>query len=357
MTMHAIGLTSLSNTAKDFRNDMSAILGGATTARPTGARSGVRPGTPVTTVSLVAFAGTVKPHSGIMDVQTSAVAGPYWYSVTANETFTVSAAHATLPRIDIVTVRINDNVEDSSGLETATVQYKAGTAGAVPVAPSPATTRELIIATIAVPASGGGNPVVSWVAPYSVAAGGRVFVRNVTERAALVAAYPATTENPVEVWRKDAGTGLERESTVDNVNWLTTFSGTPWTAYTPVLTGSGGNPTGYTAAGRYAVTGKTVTCAFKVVFGAGAGGGTYSISLPIAAQDTSGGGYVGGTIWLYSAGGVQMSVVAGIPASALTICTYYAATYGGALTGVGATTPWAWTTGNFIAGNITYEAA
>lgn len=204
MTIHAIGLTTLSNTAKDFRNDMSSLLFGATPTRPTGARSGVRYGTPTTTVSLSGFNGTIKPHSGVMDVQTAAAAGPYFYAVTANETFTVSAAHATLPRVDIVTIRINDDVEDSSGLESATTHYKAGTAAASPVAPSPDTTRELIIATIAVPASGGGNPVVSWVAPYAVAAGGIIPVRTTTERDALQTAYPGTTDAPLIVWRKDA---------------------------------------------------------------------------------------------------------------------------------------------------------
>lgn len=216
MTMHAIGLTSLNNTAKDFRNDMSVGMFGATAARPTGGRSGVRYGTPTNTVSLSGFNGTIKPHSGFMDVQTSATAGPYWYSCTANETFTVSAAHATLPRVDIVTIRINDTVEDASGLETCTTHYKAGTAAASPVAPTPDTTRELIIATVAVPASGGGNPAVSWVAPYAVAAGGIIPVRNVTERAALYTAYPATADCPVIVWQGDIKLVL---TTTDGVNW------------------------------------------------------------------------------------------------------------------------------------------
>ena len=218
MTIHAIGLTTLNNTAKDFRNDMSGLLFGATAARPTGARSGVRYGTPTNTVSLVAFAGTIKPHSGVMDVQTAAAAGPYFYAVTANETFTVSAAHATLPRVDIVTIRINDDVEDSSGLESATTHYKAGTAAASPVAPSPDTTRDMIIATIAVPASGGGNPVASWVAPYAVAGGGVVPIRTATELAALWLAYPPTTDAPVITTRKDAAASKIIEYSVDGAN-------------------------------------------------------------------------------------------------------------------------------------------
>jgi len=216
MTIHGLALTTLSNTAKDFRNDLSSLVFGATSTRPTGARSGVRFGTPLTTVSLSGFNGTIKPHAGVMDVQTSATAGPYFYAVTANELFTVSAAHATLPRVDIVTIRVNDNVEDASGLESVTAHYKAGTAAASPVAPTPDTTREMVITTIAVPASGGGNPVASWVAPYVVAAGGIIPVRNVTERAALYTAYPATTDCPVIVWQIDIKRLL---TTTDGVNW------------------------------------------------------------------------------------------------------------------------------------------
>lgn len=202
MTIHAIALTGLENTAKSFRNELSALMFGATATRPTGARSGVRYGTPTNTVSLSGFDGTIKPHAGIMDIQTSATAGPYIYAVTADENFTVNAAHSTLARVDIVTVRINDDVEDSSGLESATVHYKAGTAAGSPVAPTPDTTREMIIATIAVPGSGGGDPAVSWVAPYAVAGGGIIPVRNNTERDALHSAYPGTTDAPLVVWVK-----------------------------------------------------------------------------------------------------------------------------------------------------------
>jgi len=217
MTIHAIGLTTLNNTAKDFRNDMSGLMFGATAARPTGARSGVRYGTPTDTVTVVGSAGTIKPHAGVMDVQTSATAGPYFYAVTANELFTVNAAHATNPRIDIVTIRINDNVEDSSSLESATAHYTAGTAAASPVAPTPATTREMVIATLyRQSVAAGGSVTVSWVAPYAVAAGGIIPVRTVTERAALYTAYPATADCPVMVWQADIKRLL---ITTDGVNW------------------------------------------------------------------------------------------------------------------------------------------
>ena len=58
MTIHAIALTGLENTAKSFRNELSAFMFGATSARPTGARSGVRFGTPTNTVSLSGLTGS-----------------------------------------------------------------------------------------------------------------------------------------------------------------------------------------------------------------------------------------------------------------------------------------------------------
>src|SRR5690606_13487402 len=46
----------------------------ATSARPLGARSGVRPGTPDSTLSTTSTTWTVKPHAGVLDVLTAAEA-------------------------------------------------------------------------------------------------------------------------------------------------------------------------------------------------------------------------------------------------------------------------------------------
>lgn len=63
-----------------------------------------------------------------------------------------------------------------------------------------------------------------------------------------------------------------------------TGSGTTWTTYTPVLTGSTTNPT-YTASGQYIQVGNTVH--FNAVFTlTAAGSGNYSISLPVTAANT-----------------------------------------------------------------------
>lgn len=205
---------------KTIRQAQSVAMSGATSARPLGTQSGVRFGTPTDTVSVSGSTVTIKPHAGILDKQASAAAGPYMYAIDANETKTLDAAHGTHPRIDIITVRLDDPAEsDGSSNPAVVVVYKAGTAAASPATPTPATSRELILATIAVPQSGGGSAVVTWVAPYTVAAGAVVPVRDTTERDALATAVGPTTHAPLYVHRVDATAGRNLECTMDGTTW------------------------------------------------------------------------------------------------------------------------------------------
>lgn len=161
-----------SYTAQATRQAFSVLAGPAPAGRPLGAISGVRLGTPSSTVTLSGGGSTtwnVAAHSGILDTQTAAAAGPYFYATDGSDTGSITAANATNPRIDILYVKVNDNVQDGSGLLSGQVLYLAGTAAASPVQPAtPA--RGLAIARINVPTSGGGSPTITWVAP--TAAGG-----------------------------------------------------------------------------------------------------------------------------------------------------------------------------------------
>lgn len=157
---------------QNFRDALSVLAGPAPAGRPLGANSGVRPGTPSTTAFLSGtnnFTWNVAAHSGVMDVEASANAGPYLYSTDGTDTGTITAANATNPRIDILYMQVNDNVQDGSALESGAVMYLAGTPAASPSAPSPPNTRTLVIANITVPQVGGGNPTVAWVAPIACA--------------------------------------------------------------------------------------------------------------------------------------------------------------------------------------------
>lgn len=157
---------------------MAPLVAGARTGRPLGGRSGVRPGTPTTTVSATSTTWTCGPHAGVLDLQAAAEAGPYGYSVDAAVSGAMTAANQTNPRIDIVYVQLDDPAEgDGTSAPAVTPKYLAGSAGQTPSAPA-APARSMVLAQINVPASGGGAPSVTWVAPYSVAAGGVTPVRS-----------------------------------------------------------------------------------------------------------------------------------------------------------------------------------
>lgn len=136
-----------------------------------GARSGVVPGSGGLNVTLSGSTITVSSGIGLVYY---AGEGLFRASMTSTGTLTLTAAHATLPRVDLVYLRIWCNSVDASGLNQADVVYLAGTASSTPVAPTPAGTQIYMpLATISVPASGGGLPTVSnAVRPFTVAPGG-----------------------------------------------------------------------------------------------------------------------------------------------------------------------------------------
>lgn len=202
---------------QDIRQALGVALGGATSTRPLGARSGVRPGTPTNTVTATSTTWTCKPVAGVIDKHPDAATGPYLWASDANVTGSVTAADASNPRKDIVYVQVSDpSTSDGSTTPGIVIAYTAGTPAASPSAPT-TPSRAFVLAEINVPASGGGSPSVTWVAPYAVAAGGVIPVRNTTERAA--AGTGATTENPVVVYRKDAAAGSRLEYTDDGSTW------------------------------------------------------------------------------------------------------------------------------------------
>jgi hypothetical protein len=197
-----------SYTGRSLRQTLAPFLAGATSARPLGGISGVRPGTPSSTVTATSTTWTVTPFAGVIDLEAAAIAGPYTFAFDANVSNTVTAANATNPRIDILSVRVNDGAEGDGTVVApfAEIVYTAGVAAATPAAPAtPA--RSFVIANINVPVSGGGSPTVAWNAPYTVAAGGIQPVSPTT--------YPASPS---------AGTAIYDQS----LGCLLTYNGTGW---------------------------------------------------------------------------------------------------------------------------------
>lgn len=152
-------------TGEMTRQVLSAICGVAPSDRPLGATSGVRPGTPTDIVTATSTTWTVTPFSAILDVQTSATAGPYWVAFNENQTGTITAADQTNTRWDLLSVQVSDPAEDSTTTPKVEIVYTAGVASADPELPD-TPDRSMQLAKIVVPKSGGGNPSVVWLAPF-----------------------------------------------------------------------------------------------------------------------------------------------------------------------------------------------
>lgn len=173
--------------ANELRQAMALAL--MYDGRSLGARQGVRPGGTQLQTTLVSTTITVKAGVACVDPALSTPQGPYWVALPADETFTLTPADATNPRKDITILRVYDHDEDSSGLRLARSEYLVGTAAPSPVEPSvPA--GAIRLATIDVPASGGGSPVVTDRRLPTVASGGILPVASQAERDALTDPYP-----------------------------------------------------------------------------------------------------------------------------------------------------------------------
>lgn len=178
-----------------------------------GARGGVVPGGGGLSVSVSGT--TITVSSGIAAVY-YAGQGLYRTALTSTSTLTLNAPHATLPRIDLVYLRIWDNSVDASGLNTADVVYLAGTAASTPAAPAPTgTVIYMPLAQITVPASGGGAATVNGsVLPYTVAAGG-ILPSTTTPPSPYVGQF---YDNGTDL-RRYNGSGWDTYQKVETVGW------------------------------------------------------------------------------------------------------------------------------------------
>lgn len=161
-----------SYTGRVLRQTHSPTLAGATTARPFGGISGVRPGTSASTVTSTSTTWTAQTFAGVIDLEASALSGAYGFAFNLVTSGAVTASNASNPRIDILSVRIDDPAEgDGTAVPAVTMVYTAGTAAASPTVPaSPA--RSFIVAQLTFPAGVGTTPTVTWAPPYTVGAGG-----------------------------------------------------------------------------------------------------------------------------------------------------------------------------------------
>lgn len=199
-----------------------------------------------------------------------------WYVVNdATLNVAIAAAHATLPRIDLVIARVADPQYHVGGDGLAAVKVVTGTAAASPVAPTPPTSdgAYLVLGQVAVAAAVSSivnaniTANTSATRAFTVAAGGILPVANAAARTALV--------NPhlgLHVIEADTGT----EYVWTGAAWVPVARPGGWQTYTPTLTGWAAS----SVLARYSQVGKTVNVVFSAVVSSASG--TLTVSLPVA---------------------------------------------------------------------------
>ena len=166
---------------------IAPLAAGASATRPLGARSGVRPGTPESVVEASPGRVIVHPHAGQLDLGNQ-LAGPYGYSVLSDETLAVTGAHATYARSDLVCITLTDPAEGGTDTPQASVVVVTGTPAVTPADPPVPAAARLTLARLSIPASGGGDPSVVWLAPMAGAADGVPHYATPTQRDQVLAA-------------------------------------------------------------------------------------------------------------------------------------------------------------------------
>lgn len=143
-----------------------------------GARAGVRPGGS----DALTLAGTtinVNARPVVVYPGESSTDGPYIGHLMP-DTHTLDPADGSNPRIDIVIVRVYDDDHDASGRRELVTEYIAGTPAADPDPPA-TPSGAWVGLEVLVPAGGSPSPSATYVAPYAVASGGVLPVRDNTE--------------------------------------------------------------------------------------------------------------------------------------------------------------------------------
>ncbi|MFD8949470.1 hypothetical protein ACFV0B_11505 [Streptomyces xanthophaeus] len=351
MPTDPLWLPSLSYDETELRKMDSAMA--MTDGTAVGSRAGIRPGDPGLAVSLAGTTVNVTAGTGIVH---RAGQGVYRAQLPASSPGTLSAAHATFSRIDLVYLRVWDNAVDASGLTKADTVYLAGTPSGSPAAPTPGATEIYIpLATITVPSTGGGGTgaasVSSTIRQVTVAPGGILPVSSAADIAVTGKYVGQVRHNST---RSGVGGQLE---TWNGSAWAAPGD---WTTYTPTWTATTTPPAlgNGLLKGRYSLVGKHCTVQLFLKFGSTTtqGAGTWSWALPFnqaSAVDTNEG----------FAGSAYLSVGSGY--AGMAFCqsnTGYAnrmiilvASSPGVLLGPGDPTTWA--TGNNISATMTYEIA
>ncbi|MEU1177219.1 hypothetical protein ABZ464_06145 [Streptomyces sp. NPDC005820] len=343
-------------------------LGALTPTSPVATRSGVLPGSADGASRLSGFTltgttgsmtATVGPGRAV--IQGTDSQGAYPVALTEYVNLVFADGDAQYGRIDLVVLRIHDDLYDGSGRTEAVLEVVRGTPAATPAVPAvPAVSLPLY--EVAVPkGAGAGTAAIDW----STALGGRR-----TATVAVGGILPVTTDTTNGSYPgqyRDAGGQLQR------------WSGTAWTDYpvlpawqswTPAWTTSTGAAApafgNATVSCRYVKFGTTVHLNFSITFGSttvfGSGATTsdnWRFSLPVAAAATrpsigfaelaagDAANRATARVYLSTTTAFELILASGRPTA-----TAFTATGG-----LDSLTPWTWASGHTVVGTATYEAA
>ncbi|MFJ3839479.1 hypothetical protein ACIPY6_28785 [Streptomyces sp. NPDC090054] len=315
-----------------------------------GARAGFRPGGLDCTVSR---SGTTINVTAGVGCGYRAGQGLYRFQLAATSPGTLTAAHASFSRIDLVYVRIWDNSVDSSGLYKADTVLLTGTPSGSPVAPTPGATEIYIpLATITVPSTGGGGTgsatISTTIRPATVAPGGILPVSSAAD-IAIVGTYTGqarynTVRGCPEYW-----TGAAWAAQGD------------WTAYTPTWGGALTTVGASVSTGRWTRIGSTVHLHAKLAWGTGSVfSGVNHLTFTVPTSSTTANS--NGTIWVgvgYFSDGVNPYKMA-VPVlnGNTTVGNFFAVKPSDNTYWTPQSQGWTWTTaGAYCAMSMSYEAA
>jgi hypothetical protein len=343
------------HTAAQMRTYLGSLVSGIAgasgdTLRPLG---GVNPdlGTELIVSQSVVPAMSVLVGPGVAAIpgNESNTQGVYFVCNDAAATLSITAAHATLPRIDIVVINVRDSVYSGASNDSQ-LQVIAGTPNSSPVAPT-APSNSITLASIAVGAAVtsivNGNITDSRF--YMSAVGGIMKVRNAAARPGTLSIGESqmvwtADDNKLYIW--------------DGAAYTEIFP-TSWTTWVPTLTnitlGTG------VVTARYCVVGKTLNFRFKFKYGAGSAVGTsprFSLPFSMHASYTSLEDTINCSVMLYDSGTANyIGSVRVINATTLELMSLNAAGAIGAEAATTSTVPFTWTTNDTMSCCGTVELA
>ncbi|MFJ8490883.1 hypothetical protein ACIRBZ_21390 [Streptomyces sp. NPDC094038] len=344
-------------------------LGALTPTSPVATRSGVLPGSAdgqlrISGFTMTGSTGTMtaKVSPGRAVVQGDDAQGAYPVALSDILSLTFTDGDASNPRIDLVVVRVYDDVYDGSGRTEAVVEIVKGTPAATPVAPAtPDQALPLYQVTVAKGASAGTGGIdwangLAGVRTSTVAVGGILPVTSDT----AIGAYPGQY--------RDVSGQLQRWT---GSAWANYPAVPTWQDWTPAwTTGSGLATPSYGNAAlncRYLKSGTTVHLNFSVQFGTTTNFGTsptttdnWRFSLPVTAAtaspvigfaelSASNSARIMSRLYLATTGTFELNISTGrVDATAIVSPNYGS---------VDSLSPWTWASPYAIRGTATYETA